>query len=88
MCRLGDRRAATGRSPKLIFGADNLGGVFLLQIAGLPDLLFQALAVVAVVGVVVLVGRVVLKIAWRLVTIAAVVIALLLGVMLFLPGLL
>ena len=56
-----------------------------LQVAGLPDLLFQALAVVVVVGVVVLVGRVVLKIAWRLVTIAAVVIALLLGAMLFVP---
>jgi nucleoside permease NupC len=53
--------------------------------AGLPDLLFQALALVVVVGVVVLVGRVVLKIAWRLVTIAAVVIAILLGAMLFLP---
>jgi uncharacterized membrane protein YjjP (DUF1212 family) len=68
-------------------GAADASGVF-LQIAGLPDLLFQALAVVVVVGVVVLVGRVVLKIAWRLVTVAAVVIALLLGVMLFLPGLL
>ncbi len=59
--------------------------MFPLQVAGLPDLLFQALAVVVVVGVVVLVGRVVLKIAWRLVTVAAVVIALLLGAMLFLP---
>ena len=59
--------------------------MFPLQVAGLPDLLFQALAVVVVVGVVVLVGRVVLKIAWRLVTVAAVVIALLLGAMLFVP---
>jgi len=58
-----------------------------LQIAGVPDLLLQALAVVVVVGVVVLVGRVVLRIAWRLVTVAAVVIALLLAAMLFLPGL-
>ena len=56
--------------------------------AGVPDLLFQALAVVVVVGVVVLVGRFVLSIAWRLVTIAAVIIAVLLGAMLFLPGLL
>ncbi|MFB6169401.1 MAG: hypothetical protein ABEJ43_11240 [Haloferacaceae archaeon] len=59
-----------------------------LQIAGLSDLLLQALAVVVVAGVVVLVGRVVLKIAWRLVTVAGVVIALLLGAMLFLPDLL
>jgi hypothetical protein len=41
------------------------------------------LAIVAV-GVVVLVGRVVLKVAWRLVTIAAVVVALLLLLSLFL----
>jgi hypothetical protein len=69
----------------LIRRADLFAVVFPLQVAGLPDLLFQALAVVVVVGVVVLVGRVVLKIAWRLVTIAAVVIALLLGAMLFVP---
>ena len=69
----------------LIRRADLVAVVFPLQAAGLPDQLFQALAVVVVVGVVVLVGRVVLKIAWRLVTIAAVVIALLLGAMLFLP---
>jgi putative NADPH-quinone reductase len=69
----------------LIRRADLFVVVFPLQVAGLPDLLFQALAVVVVVGVVVLVGRVVLKIAWRLVTIAAVVIALLLGAMLFVP---
>jgi hypothetical protein len=62
--------------------------VFLLQFAGLPDLLLQILALVVVVGAVVVVGRVVLRIAWRLVTIAAVVIALLLGAMLFLPAVL
>ncbi|KAB1193543.1 hypothetical protein GJR96_08820 [Haloferax sp. MBLA0076] len=38
----------------------------------------QLLLVVIAVGVVVLVGRMVLKIAWRLVTIAAVIIAVLL----------
>jgi hypothetical protein len=63
-------------------------GVLPLQFAGLPDLLLQVLAVIVVVGVVVLVGRVVLRIAWRLVTVAAVVVALLLGVMFLLPGLL
>jgi hypothetical protein len=62
--------------------------VFLLQFAGLPDLLLQILALVVVVGAVVVVGRIVLRIAWRLVTIAAVVIALLLGAMLFLPAVL
>ncbi|MEF8819404.1 MAG: hypothetical protein V5A31_10645 [Haloferacaceae archaeon] len=62
--------------------------MFLLQFAGLPDLLLQILALVVVVGAVVVVGRVVLRIAWRLVTIAAVVIALLLGAMLFLPAVL
>jgi hypothetical protein len=50
--------------------------------------LVQLLAVVIAVGVVVLVGRVVLSIAWRLVTIAAVIIALVLLASLFLPGLL
>lgn len=48
----------------------------------------QILSVIVVVGVVVLVGRVVLRIAWRLVTIAAAVVGLLLVVMLFLPRLL
>ncbi len=62
--------------------------MFFLQLAGLPDLLLQLLALVVVVGAVVVVGRIVLRIAWRLVTVAAVVIALLLGAMLFLPGLL
>jgi hypothetical protein len=73
---------------RLIAPAGEARRVFPLQIAGLPDLLLQALAVIVVVGVVVLVGRVVLRIAWRLVTIAAVVIALLLGAMFLLPGLL
>ena len=46
----------------------------ILQLGGLLDsLVGQLFAVVVVVGLVVIVGRIVLKIAWRLVTIAAVV---------------
>jgi hypothetical protein len=60
-----------------------------LQLGGVLNTpLGQLLAVVVVVGVVILVGRIVLRIAWRLVTIAAVVIGLLLLASLFLPGLL
>ncbi len=58
----------------------------LLQAAGAPELLFRTLAVLVVAGVVVLVGRVVLRIAWRLVTVAAVVIGLVLAAMLLLPA--
>lgn len=54
--------------------------------AGSP--LVSLLALVVAIGVVVLVGRVVLKIAWRLVTIAAIVIGLVVLVTTFLPGLL
>lgn len=57
-----------------------------LQLGGaLSGPLGRALMVVVAIGVVVLVGRVVLQIAWRLVTIAAVVIGILLLVMMFLP---
>jgi hypothetical protein len=50
-----------------------------LQFGGLLDTqLGQVLLVVLAIGVVVLVGRIVLKVAWRLVTIAAVVIGALL----------
>lgn len=60
-----------------------------LQFGGaLAGPLGRLFAVILVVGVVVLVGRVVLRIAWRLVTVAAVVVGLLLVVMMFLPGLL
>jgi type IV secretory pathway VirB2 component (pilin) len=48
----------------------------------------QLFAVIVVVGVVVLVGRIVLRIAWRLVTIAAVVVGLLLLATMFLPDVL
>jgi hypothetical protein len=60
-----------------------------LQAGGLlSEPLGQLLAVIVVIGVVVLVGRIVLRIAWRLVTIAAVVVGLLLLATMFLPGLL
>jgi hypothetical protein len=60
-----------------------------LQLGGLlSDPLGQLLAVIVVIGVVVLVGRIVLRVAWRLVTIAAVVVGLLLLATMFLPGLL
>ena len=47
--------------------------------------LVQLLVLIAAIGVVVLVGRIVLKVAWRLVTIAAVVIGLLLLASMVLP---
>jgi hypothetical protein len=51
----------------------------LLQMDGaLGGPLGQLLLVIIAIGVVVVVGRIVLKIAWRLVTIAAVVVGLLL----------
>lgn len=50
--------------------------------------LVSLLAVVVAIGLVVLVGRIVLKVAWRLVTIAAVIIGLIVLVTTFLPGLL
>ena len=60
-----------------------------LQLGGvLAGPLGRLFAVILVVGVVVLVGRIVLRIAWRLVTIAAVVVGLLLLLMLFVPTLL
>jgi divalent metal cation (Fe/Co/Zn/Cd) transporter len=62
---------------------------FLLQLgldSGNP--LVSLLAVVVAIGLVVLVGRIVLKVAWRLVTIAAVIIGLIVLVTTFLPSLL
>ncbi|MFB6252917.1 MAG: hypothetical protein ABEI27_14740 [Halobellus sp.] len=51
----------------------------LLQLGGLlSQPLGQALAVIVGVGIVVIVGRIALKIAWRLVTIAAVIVGALL----------
>jgi hypothetical protein len=56
-----------------------------LQLGGaLSGPLGQLLLVIVAIGVVVVVGRIVLKIAWRLVTIAAVVVGLLLLASLFL----
>jgi hypothetical protein len=55
-----------------------------LQFGGLLETqLGQLLLVVVAIGVVVLVGRVVLRVAWRLVTIAALVIGVLLLLSLF-----
>ena len=48
----------------------------------------QLLLVIVAIGVVILVGRVVLRVAWRLVTIAALVVGVLLVLSLFVPGIL
>jgi hypothetical protein len=57
----------------------------LLQLGGpLSGPLGQLLLVIVAIGVVVIVGRIVLKIAWRLVTVAALVVGLLLVASLFL----
>jgi hypothetical protein len=56
-----------------------------LQLGGvLGEPLGQLLLTIVVIGIVIVVGRVVLKIAWRLVTIAAVVVGLLLLASMFL----
>ena len=60
-----------------------------LQVEGLlATPLGQLLAVLVVIAVVVLVGRIVLRVAWRLVTIAALIVGLLLLISMFAPGLL
>ncbi|MFB6124212.1 MAG: hypothetical protein ABEJ78_12240 [Haloferacaceae archaeon] len=60
-----------------------------LQMGGfLAGPLGRLFSIIVVIGLVVLVGRVVLRIAWRLVTIAAAVIGVLLLIMFFLPRLL
>lgn len=46
----------------------------------------ELFAILVVTAVVVLVGRIALRIAWRLVTIAALVVGVLLLVMMFVPG--
>jgi hypothetical protein len=63
----------------------SLTSQMLLQMGGaLGGPLGQLLLVIVAIGVVVVVGRIVLKIAWRLVTIAAIVVGLLLIASLFL----
>ena len=63
----------------------SLTSQMLLQMGGaLGGPLGQLLLVIVAIGVVVVVGRIVLKIAWRLVTIAALVVGLLLIASLFL----
>ncbi|MGM0592014.1 MAG: hypothetical protein ACQETI_10385 [Halobacteriota archaeon] len=60
-----------------------------LQLGGVLETpLGQLLLLIIAVGIVVLVGRIALKIAWRLVTIAALVVAVVLVLSLFVPGLL
>ena len=56
-----------------------------LQLELLNSPLGRILAAIIVIGVVVLVGRIVLRVAWRLVTIAAVIVALLFLASMFLP---
>ncbi|SDM60630.1 hypothetical protein SAMN04487949_2236 [Halogranum gelatinilyticum] len=61
----------------------------ILQLGGLLDSpLGQLLVVIVGIGAVVLIGRLVLRVAWRLVTIAAVIVGILLLVSMFVPGLL
>ncbi|WP_049935989.1 hypothetical protein [Haloplanus natans] len=63
----------------------SLTSQMLLQMGGvLGGPLGQLLLAIVAIGVVVVVGRIVLKIAWRLVTIAAIVVGLLLIASLFL----
>lgn len=60
-----------------------------LQVGGILETpLGQLLAVLVGIGVVILVGRIVLRIAWRLVTVAALIVGLLLLASMFAPGLL
>jgi len=59
-----------------------------LQIGILATPLGKLFALVVLIGVVVLVGRVVLRVAWRLVTIAAVVLGVVLLLSMLTPGLL
>jgi len=59
-----------------------------LQVGGLlATPLGKLFAAVVVLGVVVLVGRLVLRVAWRLITVAAVVIGVLFLLSMFAPGL-
>jgi hypothetical protein len=55
---------------------------------GLGNPLVKLLFLLVAIGVVIVVGRLVLHVAWRLVTIAALIVGLLLLGSLFLPGLL
>jgi hypothetical protein len=63
----------------------SLASQMLLQFGGMPGgSLGQLLLVILAIGLVIVVGRIVLKVAWRLVTIAAIVVGLLLLASLFL----
>lgn len=56
-----------------------------LQLALLNTPLGRILAALLVIGIVILIGRIVLRVAWRLVTVAAVIVAVLFLASLFLP---
>lgn len=56
-----------------------------LQLGILNTPLGRVLAALLVIGVVILVGRLVLRVAWRLVTIAAIIVAILFLASIFLP---
>lgn len=56
-----------------------------LQLGILNTPLGRILAAIVVIGIVILVGRLVLRVAWRLVTIAAVIVAILFLASIFLP---
>ena len=56
-------------------GLESTAAALPLQLGGVPGQpLGRALAVIVAIAIVVLVGRIALKVAWRLVTIAAVVV--------------
>lgn len=57
----------------------------LLQLGILDAPLARILVAIIAIGIIVLVGRIVLRIAWRLVTIAAVIVATLFLASMFLP---
>ncbi len=64
---------------------DMLDALLALQLELLTSPFGRILAAIVAIGVVILVGRIVLRIAWRLVTIAAIVVAILFLVSTFLP---
>jgi hypothetical protein len=54
-----------------------LNSLLALQLGVLNTPLGRILAAIVVIGIVILIGRLVLRVAWRLVTIAAVIVAIL-----------
>ena len=64
---------------------DMLDALLALQLELLTSPFGRILAAIVAIGIVILVGRIVLRIAWRLVTIAAIIVGLLFLVSTFLP---